>query len=303
MKRIVSISLGSSKRDKKVTARFFGEEFQIERVGTDGSKPRFRERVGELDGKIDAFGVGGCDVYLYAGERRYVFREAVWLMEGAKQTPYFDGSGLKHTLERETIAYLDENKIVDFKNSRVLLVSAVDRFGMAEALSARAKSITFGDFPFGLGLPFPLHSWHNAQRLARLLLPIIVKLPIEIIYPTGKKQEENTPKFTKLFDEADIIAGDFHLIRRYMPPNLPGKIVLTNTTTEADTAELQKRGVKTLITTTPVFEGRSFGTNVMEAVLFCIMGKPQNALTPDDYRAKLAELNWKPEIQELRDKR
>jgi hypothetical protein len=124
MKRIVSISLGSSKRDKKVTASFFGEQFQV-------------------DGKIEAFGVGGCDVYLYAGSRRYVFREAIWLMEGAKRTPYFDGSGLKHTLERETVAYLDDNKIVDFPNSRVLLVSAVDRFGMAEALSARAKSIVF----------------------------------------------------------------------------------------------------------------------------------------------------------------
>jgi hypothetical protein len=299
MKRIVSISLGSSKRDKKVTASFFGEQFQVERVGTDGDKQKFRQMVRELDGKIEAFGVGGCDVYLYAGSRRYVFREAIWLMEGAKRTPYFDGSGLKHTLERETVAYLDDNKIVDFPNSRVLLVSAVDRFGMAEALSARAKSIVFGDFPFGLGLPIPLRNWQMAQRLARILLPLIVKLPIEVIYPTGKKQEENTPKFTRYFDDADIIAGDFHLIRRYMPPDLQGKIILTNTTTEADTAELRKRGVKRLITTTPVFDGRSFGTNVMEAVLFSIIGKPQNELTPDDYRAKLAELNWKPSVQDF----
>jgi hypothetical protein len=138
-----------------------------------------------------------------------------------------------------------------------------------------------------------------AQRLARILLPLIVKLPIEVIYPTGKKQEENTPKFTRYFDDADIIAGDFHLIRRYMPPDLQGKIILTNTTTEADTAELRKRGVKRLITTTPVFDGRSFGTNVMEAVLFSIIGKPQNELTPDDYRAKLAELNWKPSVQDF----
>ncbi len=299
MKRIVSISLGSSKRDKKVRTQFFGEEFEIERVGTDGDKQKYRTMVQELDGKIDAFGVGGLDVYLYAGERRYVFKEAIWLMEHAKRTPYFDGSGLKHTLERETVAYLDTNKIVDFRNSRVLLVSAVDRFGMAEALHTRAKSIVFGDFLFGLGLPFPLRSWQKAQTLARILLPIIVRLPIEVIYPTGKKQDENTPKFGKYFEEADIIAGDFHLIRRYMPPNLQGKIVLTNTTTEADVEELTKRGVKQLITTTPVFEGRSFGTNVMEAVLYTIMGKMPNALTPDDYRAKLAELNWKPTVQQL----
>ena len=36
MKRVVSVSLGSSKRDKKVQATFFGEDFEIERVGADG---------------------------------------------------------------------------------------------------------------------------------------------------------------------------------------------------------------------------------------------------------------------------
>ena len=31
--------------------------------------------------------------------------------------------------------------------------------------------------------------------------------------------------------ENDIIAGDFHFLKRYMPPELPGKIVITNTVT------------------------------------------------------------------------
>ncbi|CCW36139.1 hypothetical protein [Chthonomonas calidirosea] len=299
MKRVVSISLGSSRRDKKVIARFFGEEFSIERIGTDGDKQRFRRLVQELDGKVDAFGVGGCDIYLYAGDRRYVFREPLSLMAGAQKTPFVDGSGLKHTLERETIAWLDENKVVNFCESSVLLMSAVDRFGMAEALVQRARSIVFGDILFGLGLPIPIRSWTTLQRLARLILPIVVRCPFQWFYPTGEKQHQNVPKFPKFFQEADVIAGDYLYISKYMPQQLSGKTVITNTTTPADVEELKRRGVHRLITTTPVFDGRSFGTNVMEAVLVTLLQKRPEELTPQDYLQKLKELDWKPNVQVL----
>jgi hypothetical protein len=36
---------------------------------------------------------------------------------------------------------------------------------------------------------------------------------------------------------------------------------------------LRQKGVETLITSTPNLCGRSFGTNVMEAVLVALMGK------------------------------
>jgi len=77
LKRVVSISLGSSSRDKKVNAQFFGVDFEIERIGTDGDMDRFRHYVANLDGKVDAFGVGGTDIYVYAGNKRYVLNEIV----------------------------------------------------------------------------------------------------------------------------------------------------------------------------------------------------------------------------------
>ena len=299
MKRVVSISLGSSKRDKRVNANFFGTDFEIARIGTDGDTVKYRQLVSEMDGKVDAFGVGGADIYLYAGDQRYTFREPLSWMAGAKQTPFVDGSGLKHTLERETVAWLQNQGIVNFRDKSVLMVGAVDRFGMAEALVPLARSMIFGDLMFGLGVPIPIRSWAATKSLARLMLPVIVRLPFKWIYPTGEKQEKITPKFGKYYREADVIAGDFHLIRRFMPNDLIGKIILTNTTTPEDVEALRKRGVRQLITTTPVFEGRSFGTNVMEAVLVTILGKPPEQLTENDYLAKLKELNWTPQVQEL----
>lgn len=299
MKRVVSISLGSSSRNKKVNATFFGEEFEIERIGTDGDMNRFRQMVAELDGKVDAFGVGGTDIYVYVRERRYVLNEILHLMDNAKKTPFVDGSGLKNTLERETVAFLQDKGIVDFSQKNVLLVCAVDRFGMAEALAKRAKSIVFGDLMFNLGLPFPVRSEKTVKVLATLLLPVVLRLPYKWLYPTGDKQNRNTPKFSKFYADADVIAGDFLLINRFAPVDLRGKIILTNTTTEENVQELKRRGVFQLITTTPVIDGRSFGTNVMEAVLVTILNKPPSELTPEDYFTKLKELDWKPQVQTL----
>lgn len=296
MKRIVSVSLGTSKRDKRVTVSFGGCELLIERIGTDGDKRRFADLISELDGHVDCFGIGGTDAYLYAGNRRYAFRETMALMRGARQTPWVDGSGLKHTLERETVAYLDRNGIVDFASSHVLLVAAVDRFGMAEALAQRARSITFGDLIYGLGIPIPIRSWNLLKILARLALPVVVRLPIEWLYPTGAKQEMNTPRFPRFFAEADVIAGDWHIIRRYMPERMDGKIVLTQSSRASEVELLRQRGVRLLITTTPAIGGDAFATNVMEAALVALLGKHPRDLTPSDYLGKLGELGWRPSV-------
>ena len=74
MKKVVSVSLGSSKRDHKVIANMAGEEFEISRVGTDGDFERALSVIGELDGNVDAIGLGGIDVYLYAGDTRYAIQ-------------------------------------------------------------------------------------------------------------------------------------------------------------------------------------------------------------------------------------
>ncbi len=44
MKRAVSISLGSSKRDKRVQLELLGEPVVIERIGTDGDMERAAQR-------------------------------------------------------------------------------------------------------------------------------------------------------------------------------------------------------------------------------------------------------------------
>lgn len=299
MKKVVSVSLGSSKRDHKVKVELLGEEFEISRVGTDGDFEKAIKLLKNYDGKVAAIGLGGIDIYLYGPKRRYVIRDSLKLLGAVKKTPVVDGSGLKNTLERKAIEYLID-KGFQLRGKKVLMVSAVDRFGMAESFFRAGCKITYGDLIFGLNLPFPIRSFQTFQVLATILLPVVTKMPFQVLYPTGEKQEkEPDPRYAKYYQEADIIAGDFLFIRKYMPSELKGKWIVTNTVTAKDVEDLRARGVEYLITTTPRFEGRSFGTNVMEALFIAILGKKTEEVSERDYLELIEKLKFEPTIDKL----
>ncbi len=299
MKNVVSVSLGTSKRNKKDEVEILGEKFLLERVGTDGDLQKFGQMFSDLDGKVDALGVGGADIYVVIEQKRYAFAQILKLISGAKQTPVVDGSGLKHTLERETIRTLQREGTIDFPKEKVLLVSAVDRFGMAQALVEAGAQTIFGDLLFGIGIPIPLTKYSQVKAIGSTVLPIITKLPFKWFYPTGEKQEQRTPTNGKIFDECTFICGDWHYIRRYAPDKMPGKTILTQTLRKADLDWLKETGVRRAITTTPVIGGETFATNVMEGVIVSILGKRPELLSENDYLDTLAKLNWHPNVIEL----
>lgn len=298
MKKIVSVSLGSSERNHSAKANFLGEEYLIQRIGTDGDMSKLISLVKELDGKVDAFGMGGIDIYLHGENKRYIIKDAVEIMEAAKITPMVDGSGLKNTLEKSVIKYINAN-IIPLNNKKVLMTSACDRYGMAKALHEVNADITFGDLIFALNIPIKIKSFRLFQRIVNIFLPIAVKMPFEKLYPTGKEQDTITSKYEKYYEEAEIIAGDYLFIKKYMPESMKDKIIITNTVTARDIEDLKSRGVKMLITTTPEFDGRSFGTNVMEALLISLIGKRPEDINYSDYEEMLRKLNFTPRVEYL----
>lgn len=296
MKRAISISLGSSKRDKKVVINFKGEEIQVERVGTDGDIAKARQMYLDLDGKVDAFGVGGVDLFLRLDDREYPLRAALKLVSGVTQTPLCDGRGLKHTLERRVFE-LAKPQLGEVCFKQAFVPLGVDRLGLAQAISEVAERTVFGDLMVALGVPIPIHGIPAFKRVLRILLPVVSYFPMSMIF-YGSGGAEHEPKYVKYFEESDLLAGDFLFMRKYMPSNLAGKTVVTNTTTEENVELLKSRGVKTVITTTPRYDGRSFGTNMMEAALTAYAGK-RRRLTDEELNGLIDELGLKPSVINL----
>jgi hypothetical protein len=299
MKTVVSVSLGSSSRDHSVDTTLLGTPFRVERRGLDGQFKAAQALLRELDGKVDAIGLGGVDVYLRCKDKRYALRDGKRLMDCVEKTPVVDGSGLKDTLEAEVVKQLALQ--FPLRGAKVLIVSALDRFGLAEAMVDAGAQTVFGDKIFALDLDQPVFTLDELEEQAEKLLPELCKLPISFLYPVGPKQTVIEPKelTTRYMLDADWICGDFHLIRRRLPERLEGKTILTNTVTSADVEELRSRGVTRLISTTPEFSGRSFGTNVLEAMLVALLQKRWDEVTGEDYLRLLRELQWTPRIVAL----
>ncbi|WAM35732.1 hypothetical protein [Caldicellulosiruptor acetigenus] len=300
MKRVVSVSIGSSKRNHKTQAKIMGIYFEIERIGTDGDIKKAIEVIKSLDGKVDAFGMGGIDIVLYGGGKNYVIREAIPIKNAAQKTPLVDGTGVKNIFEKWVIKYLQDNNIIDFKGKTALVVCALDRYKLAEGLYEAGCKLLLGDALFALGIPLMIKSLKTFYYLAALLVPLIIKLPFSMLYPNDEKKEENPKKlkkYWKYFKVADIIAGDYKYIQKYMPDSLEGKIIITNTITKEDVQELKKRKLKMLVTTTPEFDGRSFGTNVVEAILVALTGKKLEDMSQEEIEKLIKEIDFKPRIE------
>ncbi len=297
MKRAVSVSLGSSARDKQVVVNLKGQEICIERIGTDGDVQKAQRLFAELDGKVDALGVGGVDLYLRLDDREYPLHAALRLVKDVHQTPVVDGRGLKHTLERRVFE-LALPALGSLPHCRCAFVPvAVDRMGLAQAVAEVAEEVILGDLMIALGIPIPIRGLATYRRLARLLFPIVSYFPMSMLF-YGSGGAEARPKYQRYWQAAELIAGDFLFMRKYLPDDLTGKTVITNTTTAENIEWLRERGVRTVITTTPRYEGRSFGTNMMEAALTAYAGQGR-PLTDAELNALIDELDFRPSVQRL----
>ena len=159
--------------------------------------------------------------------------------------------------------------------------------------------MTYGDLLYALGIPIMIHDRPTLVRVVHVIAPIAVQLPFKWLYEADADhttEVKTDSSHADLYEDADIIAGDYKYVRRYMPDDMSGKWVITNTTTAEDVEFLRSRGVELLVTSTPRLEGRSFGTNVIEATMVALDGAKARLaparyielLAPDGLRARRA---------------
>lgn len=298
MKQVVSISIGSSKRDHSVEIEVLGERVHIWREGTDGDMADAARRLSNYDSVVDAFGLGGIDLFLNAADRTYWFRDARVFRDAVSKTPILDGSGLKGAVEGDVVRFMQEDLGLQVAGKKVLVTSAVDRWGMAMAFADAGCEMTYGDLLYALDVPVMIRTKSGLVRAVRIMAPIAAMLPFKWLYPTEAdhtSEVEAESKHSQLYRDADIISGDYKYVRKYMPRDMTGKWIVTNTTTAADVEFLRSTGAELLITSTPRLEGRTFGTNVIEAALVAIDGSDR-ALSPERYLELLRQVGFAPDV-------
>ncbi|MDD4028624.1 MAG: quinate 5-dehydrogenase [Caldisericia bacterium] len=301
MKKVLSLSMGSSRRDHVAEVSLFGDDFQVQRIGTDGDKKKLQELYELYDGKVDAFGMGGFDLWVHYANRAYRFKEASFVIRNVKHTPVADGSKVKSTLEAMSVHTLVQQGIIHPETQTVMIPSATSRYFLYKAFQKEGFKVRWGDLAFGLGIGNDaMDSEVLMNIVAYVAWPLLVKVPFHWLYPV-KNQDTIEPKYKKAYDSADIIAGDFHLIYKHLPEWMGGKTIITNTLTEEEIIVLKNRGVRYVISVTPEFQGRSFGTNVLEACICAHFGRPPDQITIEECKDLFQQYPIQPRIIKLSD--
>jgi predicted amino acid dehydrogenase len=306
MKRIVSISLGSSQRDYQLVTTVLGQHIDVRRIGTNGDVARATELVREHDGVVDAIGLGGLTPVFRVGPARYPHRQALSIAAGARRTPVVDGGMLKATLERWAVQKAADMVRGIFNYRRVLITSGIERYPMAAALARFAGELRCADPIVHLGLSFlpPPRSLRQLEIYAATTLPFLALLPYKYVHPVALGQEGHSSRAEALFQWADVIAGDFAYIRRFAPADLRGKVIVTDDPSPDELDDMAARGVATLVTMTPpLSDERPFvGTDVLEAIVVAVQEsgtQPREAEALDFIDAT----GWGPTVEHLNPRR
>ncbi|MGI9860251.1 hypothetical protein SDD30_02555 [Moorella naiadis] len=260
----------------------------LKRYGCNGQPEVAARLLRELDGWVDALGLGGVNLFYHLAGKDYSCPLGQYLACQVRKTPLVDGSGWKRRVEITAVDLLPPLPA----GSPALVVSVLDRFWLAQALQQAGYVTLAGDAAFGLKLPLAV-SLPTFTRLGYLAMPLLARLPLAYLYPLGPHQEHSRPRFQHLYARARIIAGNWHFIRRNLPWHLNGQVFITSGTTPADRELLARRGASRLVTTTPTFQGISPAANALEAVLVAL------GAGEEEYLHLARKLNWLPRMIEL----
>ncbi|MEZ4590690.1 MAG: serine carboxypeptidase [Chloroflexota bacterium] len=290
---------GTDESEEQV--ELLGSTVHIRHIGCDGDLDKMAAHIEALDGQVTAVALNGIAKKLRLGKTRVDHPAAAPLFEIAQQTPVVDGAGVRAAMERWAVRLADEAQPGIWSRKQVLMAPGLNHDGLAMALSQYTESVRYADPVVYFALP-PVPGVGAAETLARVAEPTLNQLrayPFRRLFPQAGTPAQ--PRSPKLFDWADVIAGDMGGIRRYGPSQLKRKVVVTESATEADVADLRERGVSAIVTTMPPLghELAHLGAAVFEAILVALRSDTQAELTENTYLNLMARMEWKPGIKYL----
>ncbi len=298
-KQILSLHLGPVE-DTSQEIRLLGQTLAVRRIGVDGNQERVADLIREYDGKVDAIALEGMSARLSLGSATVTHTVGDQLRKAAKQTHVLDGGGIRGALERWAVRLANEAQPGLFSQKRVLMVPGLNHRGLAAALEEKAAEVNYADPMIYFRLPAPLGSAVGLDRGAGPVLAQLKDEPFRRIFPLAGAP--GVERAAAPFIAADVLAGDMGAIRRYAPAELKRKIIVVESASDEDLADLRSRGADMVITAMP-WENNDVArlpSAVIEAAFVALRPDPTAPPTEDTYLNLMADLVWTPKIVHLK---
>ena len=167
MKKIVTVSLGSSRQDFSFTTDFLGERFQVKRLGADNDTTKAWELLRRHQTSADAMGLGEIGDHWHVGQSTLINAETRRLLNVVTRVPATTGATLRRLLQVRAVRHVQHELRDYFNNNIVLFLSGMRNYDMALALSDYTPNLQFADALTQTGAPKLLTSLTQLELYAK----------------------------------------------------------------------------------------------------------------------------------------
>ena len=295
MKKVVTVTLGSSKQDFEFKTKFLGHSFSVSRMGANQDTGQAWELMRRQQGNFDAIGLGEIPDHYQVGLRTVLNKETQHLLNVVTQVPVTTGATLRRLLQVRAVRYVQKELGHYFNNNLVLFLSGMRNYDMAVAMSDYTKNLSFADATFQTGAPTMLTSLEQLELYAKGSQFMLNSKPGEMLEATlsGYKNK----RVASVVGKSHVIVGTFAEIKAVgNVSNLEGKTLITSAVDDERMAFFTKCKVNLVVDVSPKLFEKVVGINTIEAMILAALEKSSEEVSDDDFEEILDELHIKPRL-------
>jgi hypothetical protein len=227
MKKVVTVTLGSSKQDFEFETRFLGHSFQVRRLGADDDIGKAWELMRRQQAECDAIGLGEVGDHYRVGQDTRVNKETQRLLNVVTRVPATTGATLRRLLQVHAVRFVQNQLGHYFNNNLVLFLSGMRNYDMAVALSDYTPNLKFADALAQTGAPAMLTSLFQLELYAKGSDLVLSGKPGEML--EASLSAFKRARIAAEVANAQVIVGTFHELKEVgHAKNLAGKTVITS---------------------------------------------------------------------------
>lgn len=295
MKKVVGITLGSSKKDFEFTTEFLGQEYSVKRLGTDGDTAKAWELMRRYQARADVIGLGEVDDHYRIGTRTMENKTTRELLHVVTRVPATTGAALRRLLQVRALHYVQKELGSYFNNNLVLFLSGMRNYDLAVAMSEYTKNLTFADPVFQTGSLLMLNSISQLELYARGSELLLNNMPGQILGNslTMLKNKRVATEVAK----SHVIVGTFTEIKAVAnSKNLKGKTLITSAIDDERLEFFKQHEVNLVIDVSPKLFDKVCGSYILEAMILGKLDKDPHEISDDDLHEIITELDIKPRL-------
>jgi predicted amino acid dehydrogenase len=295
MKKVVTVSLGSSKQDFSFETNFLGHRFKVQRLGADDDMGKAWELMRRQQTSADAIGLGEVGDHYLVGQDTRINKVTQRLLNVVTRVPATTGATLRRLLQVRAVRYVQNHLGHYFNNNLVLFLSGMRNYDMAVAMSDYTPNLKFADALAQTGTPTLLGSLTQLELYAKGSDWALSGRPGEMLQAalSGFKSKRIAAEVAK----SHVIVGTFHELKEVgNASNLAGKTVITSAVDGPRLAFFKDCRVNLVVDVSPQLFERVVGTNVIEAMILAALGKPPESVSDDDFVEIIDELDIRPRL-------